>query len=352
MLIEITEEVAKAACSKKTSTEAEVLRDLAYAGKKGVHYIVASRESYQIIKKSSLDENTKRIYKELSQTNIKGKEFDPKITFRVVLSCTERTHKENDKIVMNVSDCVDFNFCDETRLLCENLSDCKFFTHVLEFYKKNSRLTKLKNEYEPMLGGGTTLVSVFEMIGRKNKRFCLTIADSDKYCPAQTDNGETAKDVENKYNELGKPFNVRLHILQGVCEIENLIPYSLIQKVDGIRRDFCLDYFDMKAGLSCCTIKNYPEACKYWYSLLEYDTNYREKMNRAKECTCNCKNKDKNNCHFTIVPGYGKKILERVLTANVNWADHIPTGKTQYEEWMTIGRLICEWTCAGKKIRT
>lgn len=349
MLIEITEDVANAI--KANSAVAEVLRDLAYAGKKGVHYIVATKKVYEIIKGSALDDNTKRIYKSLSDTNIKGTEIEPKISFRVVLSLTENTHKSAGKIVMNISDCLNFNFCDETRLLCENLSDCKFFAHVLDFYKVNNKLGKrMVNEYEPMLGGGATLANVFEMIAKRQKQFCLTIADSDKYCPSQANNGKTAKDVEDKYLELGKPFNVYLYVLQKVCEIENLIPYSIVSLCDKTQRDFCLYYFDMKKGLSCCTIKNYPEASNYWDGLLKGNRDYKSKMKKAKNCRKSCKNKGTNRCHFVIVKGCGSDILDRALTAKVDWAAHKPTGD-QYDEWMAIGKLICEWTCACKKIR-
>lgn len=153
MVIEITEEVANAL--SKDKTVAEVLCDLAYASRKGMHYVVASRNVYQIIGMStSLDKTAKGIYKELSKEKFAESVIAVRICFKVMLSITEETHREEDRIVMNVNDCLGFNFCDETRLLCENLMDCKFYGHVLEFYKVKNRLSKIHNEYEPMLGGG------------------------------------------------------------------------------------------------------------------------------------------------------------------------------------------------------
>lgn len=70
----------------------------------------------------------------------------------------------------------------------------------------------------------------------------------------------------------------------------------------------------------------------------------------AKQCTDNCDMRKVKNCFVQIIAGYKKDILERALSAKISWNKHTPQG-AQYNEWMAIGKLICEWTCARKSIR-
>lgn len=132
------------------------------------------------------------------------------------------------------------------------------------------------------LEAGGTIADVYETVAKRHKYFCIAIVDSDKHCPAQADNGRTAKRLRKKDSELASPFNMHYYILKETREVENLIPLSIIKQIDSTERIFCLDYFDMKEGLSCREIKNHPETADYWSDLLSKNIGCAKKNNGCK----------------------------------------------------------------------
>ena len=110
--------------------------------------------------------------------------------------------------------------------MCENLQDTEFYKIIAETFCKWKRLN-IKPKFEPSLGGGNTISTVYENIQNKKKRLCLCIVDSDKLSP-NSSLGSTARNIKQKDDNTS--VTTLLYILP-VRELENLIPLSILSEL-------------------------------------------------------------------------------------------------------------------------
>ena len=152
---------------------------------------------------------------------------------------------------------------EEIHLIVENIVDAEFYAEVVgDYYAKRLRLPdKLKKIcYYPTQGGGATIAEVVKKEQSLAQHLCLIIADSDKKY-GSAEEGSTAACLRNAIQECKDSGNAyssmqKLYVLTNVCEVENLIPLSILHQVsDKGQKKFInsygdkLSYYDIKLGL-------------------------------------------------------------------------------------------------------
>lgn len=72
------------------------------------------------------------------------------------------------------------DFTEKTLMLAENEDDISFYKMLGQFYVRESKIGKIKIDFEPRNGGGSTTYGVLQRIIEEKNRMCLCIVDSDK----------------------------------------------------------------------------------------------------------------------------------------------------------------------------
>ena len=180
-----------------------------------------------------------------------------KITF------LEYTKKTDNVIVLNPRTHTDFELYEETHFIVENILDSQFYAHVIcKYFQERYKLRPdcFTLEYYPVQGGGATISDVVKNELNLKQHFCFAVCDSDKKYEESQEEGDTAKGIRTVFSEnitnAGNPFHADFYVMSKVREIENLIPFCVLdlysnpsQKQFIARHQNHLSFFDMKVGL-------------------------------------------------------------------------------------------------------
>ncbi len=242
------------------------LQNIAECAINNRHIVYASRNLFRKLSKiKQLDSYNKRIFKKLAskitQYGAIKKNFNTYI----------RVMSNNDKILLssttkNIYD-VPIKFLSDsanlqkTKLICEDLSDCKFYASLTKFIMNQKNLS-WELGFENINGGGINISETYLENLESNSSPCLVIADSDKVNEC-SNLGKTALELENIHEKYFREHVTTMHILN-VRERENLIPpyiyyyletessqkkhYSILVDIFNQSKETYL-YGDIKSGL-------------------------------------------------------------------------------------------------------
>ncbi len=254
-----------------------------------------------------------------------------------------------DKSILNVS--VDFfqttDLLQETKILCEDISDSSFFEEICNHYIRTNSIGSISLKYSKEHGGGTQIDVMYTNIAARKNRFCLTFCDNDKRHP-NSDIGGTLRKlrlVNTSNNLFCKYIELDAH------EIENLVPFNYLDDINEatlnnsgiefIKRLFvsndngALQYLDIKKGINKKQVDESLDFFVFMENLLPY-------------CQPNITIADIGTYsqNDRIIPHTGKII--KSLMSNVGlFTSKFPDLLTfQENEWNKIGSNFLYWTCA------
>ncbi len=266
---------------------------------------------------------------------------------------------------------LDINQC---CLLGENLSDCKFYQFIAEFYIKYRRIEGIGISFDSIPGGGNTICDVLKNCVADKKMPTICIVDSDKkYGATKTYNkvkqGDTCIRACKMSEDLSKMQNLppyTLHLLD-IHEVENLIPLNILESmaesdspdikfgVIMLKRISSIDngepalFYDLKKGIPYISSDEDPKYL-YWQDVL---TRIGEKTAKIP------RDKDTGNAIPTesrvFPPLSSNSLLERAYE-HMNKLQ-TATGQILVEEyllpyWESLGSMLFSWGCARPPLRS
>lgn len=273
--------------------------------------------------------------------------------------------KKEKAITINPLEEKVFEPYNETRVICENIQDAKFFRYIIKFFLRQETLLGCQTLFVPIMGGGDSTAEVLRDEVERKQFFCLVITDSDRKYP-YAEYGQTVKKVQSVIDDY-HPFNCSLYVMDQVMEVENLIPYTVIKSFfssNGFVEIFSKDasFYDMKNGLTLNWLFD-ENVCDYWRNML-YDLDL--DLSERDDARQHCKNRkeyqdyiDKKGYKKCLKKGFGCDLLKR-CTSNLDSKDdrikpHIIDAlfnvsfkdltTYQQNEWLRIGRELFSWTC-------
>lgn len=253
--------------------------------------------------------------------------------------------------------------CRPINLIGENIEDCRFYEHVLQWFLKTRRLS-IHWSVNRISGGGATLAQILQEESR-NKHIWCAFVDTDWHYP-DAPYGRTHEDCK-KYLRRTK-WNRQLNELH-VQEIENLVPFNIVlPKIDLMYRQnqiqkewfekiynnnpSLLAYFDIKKGIKVCQIANandreleYIKACCVCNSDIDDIDAYIISKQEEQE------KRDADAKPLYIYPPLGR-ILSLFLEdaeKNGNIYDELELIDFQKDEWNGIGEILLNFSCARNK---
>lgn len=275
--------------------------------------------------------------------------------------------KEDNKcLFIHIPDAIQYKWGLHTKcyLLTENLHDGEFYQYMAKHYCFSHGLYSQSVQFHMENGGGNTLCDVLEKCISKDKALVLCITDSDRKHgrtrkfpndPAMGDTYLRAKKVSDKLSDSVHPPHC-LHPIH-VCEVENLIPLSLLQQLEDERhlgmqaalgklRDMLsvtdgspLLYYDYKKGFPY--MKEGPQRV-YWKEILVAlggDEASMPPSNRP----------EKSDSNTVFFPPLNSKILEFTLSKLQD--GRIQVDSYLEEIWEDIGSLVFTWGYANAEMR-
>lgn len=206
---------------------------LADAHRKGKHYLFSdSRDIFdRLSQNNKLGDHKQKIFKriahELTQTRniLQNIPYYLRIVGRKFNIAQTKASKE---LCIYLDQCEDL-ISRPTCLLGENLSDCKWFKAMGEYYGLYKGLGH-NLQFEEVSGGGSQTGRLYGERFKNCNQLSLCIIDSDKKIHGDTW-GDTAQNLQEHHRNLSKSMDciyVFYEILE-VHEIENLLPSNLIE---------------------------------------------------------------------------------------------------------------------------
>jgi len=235
----------------------------------------------------------------------------------------------------------------ESRILCEDLSDASFFQKISEHYIKENSIGNISLKFEPIHGGGVLICVQFQKHINSMNKFCLAFCDNDVRYPGSTIGStlQNLQHVNRNGNLLCDYIEIDAH------EIENLVPFNYIDcirqnehNLDGIiflksifnsAKKEDLKYFDIKKGICKSKIIGDQNYRSYAISLQPYC------RNQISEHSLEGLAGDPQ-----IVPNIGKII--KPFLDNLDLLTNTPPELLEYQrnEWDRIGSNFFYWTCS------
>ena len=205
----------------------QALQNIVDCIKNNRHIIYASRNLFK--KLSTMEQLApfnRRFYKTLSKKVTQYGALKDKFNtyMRVVKNLNKIEFSSEDKkniYTVPISFLSDSANLQKTRLVCEDLSDCKFYASLTQFIMKQKNM-RGELAFENINGGGTNISETYLENLKSNSSPCIVIADSDKINTC-SELGKTALELTNIYEKHFKEHITTMHILS-VRERENLIP--------------------------------------------------------------------------------------------------------------------------------
>ena len=285
-----------------------------------------------------------------------------KITF------LEETKKTENVIVLNPRTHTDFELHEETHFIVENILDSQFYAHVIcKYFQERYKLRPdcFTIEYYPVQGGGATISDVVKNELNLKQHFCFAVCDSDKKYKESQEEGDTAKGIRKVFSENitngGNPFHAGFYVMSKVREIENLIPFCVLdlysnpsQKQFVACHQSHLSFFDMKVGLEYRILYD-KDVYEGWKRAFPNEIDWHQidiYKNEANDYDEFC---DKVKRMDLLVVAWGKNILKCILNPDTRIRKdnqyrlyEISEGQlttNQKEEWDAIGRHVFSWCC-------
>lgn len=359
MLIEICEDIVIAAEKNKKSA-ISVLEKISFAYKYGKHIIYAKYPLLiRIIKIQSLSKAVRNLYSELKSKNTFLGSIYNAVNLKTKITYSALSHREQDLIIINPDEHDSFEFYEETHLLVENLIDSRFFNFCIEFYKRQKSI-KCETLFYPLQGGGDPIDKVYDLEVHIKQHFCIAITDSDKSYP-NANVGQTASKIL-RVDKKTTPFNCFIYVMSELREIENLIPFNIIKLNTNYKHadiienniNFNFSYFDFKDGLKIAKLYN-RNNFNYWESnICSSNSQFIQKFQDIED-SINCFDKTEYEDYWAkenIINGFGNNLLECCLDHySQNFKTITTTELTveQLKEWMSIGKVLFEWSCSTSR---
>ena len=255
-----------------------------------------------------------------------------------------------------------------TVVLAENQDDARLLVMIGKAYAAANRLSSMKVQADARGGGGSTILQEFTAVELAGERLCLCVADSDKRFP-EDGLGATARRLLETERGLGRCSRV---VLPRVREMENLIPYSVIGELGGLREDQLRTlevlrmferevndgmafHADMKSGLSGrdwlvlgSRFDGLADARRRFRFLWRHGVNVAKSCHDAEEC------RQPDACTCGVLSGFGGRLLPRVLGLLLQKSPQkvveALSGGVR-ERWMELGQEVFSWCCASSPER-
>jgi hypothetical protein len=373
MLIIIDESLVDTAESVQDQECIQAIEAIAIARRKGCNLVLASRKALTtIISKVPVSDTAKGVYRHILERipTLHGYIEVFSVHLLVTSGCEPLDLKEEggkQRIIVSASHFSDSILAEKPILLCENLSDTKFYRIIGKWYSQVNQLSHLQISCEPRGGGGNTIADEYEEIQSSKERMCLCITDSDRYSP-HVNPKETARRV-SKIDDATQPLT--RHFCLNFRAIENFFTTSMLIELEQEHKHLCLvtkfhnhlqsydeaamlNYINVKVGVRLKDLyknKNVPEYGKYWGKLtsnLKYcDQVVDELCVKDNEC------KNEVSCKCLIAPGAGPNILTTVIKLieekSHNQLDILLDDRVK-DEWAHVGKAILDWCCSGTKL--
>ena len=333
----------------------------------GKNIIYSSRNGFKRMNKIvSLSLQSKQVInKKLSTFSTDSQIFNLVTTYVNVTNAEDQIIKEsNDKIVIKIPYVFIANddaFCSKPILIGENLNDTDFYKYISRYfaYKMDIKCA-LAPSCESINGGGNTTHSSYKRYAQADNRICLCITDSDKkHISHNVD--ETAKKVQEVHNNL-QPKLCMQYCIENVREVENLIPSNVLKIVcnDDVNRNKGFElseiikeynpdlylYFDFKDGLKCEKYRKIE--CQHLKPEIERLIT-EDLMLKTDDELSEIKS---NKSTGVIISGMGSDLLSLSNEKLKDFSDwgSISLLENQEKEWITIGKLIFNYTYVFPKI--
>lgn len=295
-----------------------------------------------------------------------------KLSHYVILSFCSHTHIDNKNVFINPNSSADFELYEETHLITENILDSEFYSRAIcNYFLKTNKLGAdcFYTSFYPVQGGGATIADVLNCELDMGQHFCFAIVDSDKKYADCKSEGDTAKGIrktvkEYEKNNGQKPFHIGFYVMSKVREIENLIPFCILelfsnntQKVFLEQHSNVLSFFDMKVGLEYKILYD-NDVYKGWKKAFPNEVNWAQIDTFKANSTSQKDFEEKTKNLSKLVDEWGSTILKKVLNPKVKkQKDAIyklfeikekDLTPDQKEEWDNISKYVFSWCCCFK----
>lgn len=372
MVYEI-DESCLTALKTNDSNSIAFLEQLALDRRKCKNIIVAKRQVFEELSKMTCFSNVTRKLYSIMENRASEQKMILKSTKRYCRLVAQNQgntiiyKNQKEIIILEICNNTLKDFTEKTLMLAENEDDISFYKMLGQFYVRESKIGKIKIDFEPRNGGGSTTYGVLQRIIEEKNRMCLCIVDSDKkYGNAEPrETMQKVKEIANR--NMQDYFEV---ILLDVHEIENLIPINVLEQIikklniskQGIdfmrflvREDCSLEspvfYFDLKKGIP---LKAYfleedadKERERKYRKLSAYRKYWRLYIEKF-----GVKIEDKNDY---IIEGICDKTLRHALDYfnDIKKQEKLESFEIEpylKNSWMEIGEKVYCWGCVGGRI--
>ena len=245
-------------------------------------------------------------------------------------------------------------------ILCENLTDAKFYYELGRWYGWHSRLRALSFFALPRGAGGSAIADELRERVAQGQPFTLCIVDSDRKYPGGPV-GDTARRARERLpSDL---WFIRLLILD-LREVENLLPHAWLTKTQSGSQNavvcehrhavqsrqliFLAGYVDVKSGYSACQllksrIAGVRECARRELSELASEAVSLKDCLAADECA--------HDVPCFAVAGLGEALMNQV----VKFLESAPSVQTKEvignERLKSLALRVFEWGVAAQKFR-
>lgn len=369
MLIEVKKDILEQAiidANSSTNDAAMFLSEVALAVKRGKHivYVPALNGDIDLSAKlkNVIGRNAVSLLQSSQRDRSKFRAITQRLNTKAVCSYAEVEPDGNfTKIIhINPSQMIGFEFEAETYVIGENLSDAIVFDILIDYFASSNRLKNVTRCFYPLMGGGDTTCKVYENECENQHHFCLIITDSDFKLPC-----EEGKEIEMlekdstpyKVLEIHKAYQSNVsefYPMHYVSEIENLIPKGIYSTYgangqQSIVLNHEYSFFDMKKGLDYYRLRR-KEHYDYWTTLYAGDADFSE-FDALSAQHASFETFREIARSKTVLSGWGSDILKKILdnpmlVKAMRKTQRVDLYESQHKEWMKIGELMFNWTCA------
>lgn len=369
MLIEVRRDILEQAindANSSTNDAAIFLSEVALAVKRGKHIVYVPALNGDI----DLSTNLKKVIGKNAVALLQSSQRDrskfwaltDRLNTKAVCSYDEVTPEGNFTKVIHIdpSRMMGFEIGVETHVIGENISDVTMFDILFDYYASSHRLKDVSRCFYPLMGGGDTTCKVYENECEYQHHFCLVITDSDFKLPCEEgkelenlENESTAGKVLCVHNKYQSPVSV-FYPMRYVSEIENLIPKDIYKEYgfnnkQSIVLDHDYSFYDMKKGLDFYRLRK-PEHYDYWTTVYAGDADFSEFDSLSAQHETFASFRDAAKGKF-VLPGWGYDILKNILDTStlvksMRKTKRADLSESQHKEWIKIGEIMFNWTCA------
>lgn len=320
-----------------------VVRNLAISVEESKHYLLASYKTLNHFREVfPSDPFITPLFNKLIE-NFAFYSIPPFLDRYVVITTggTEIVEKEEKLVIcINYSELLDTNSFRSTSLICEDLNDCSFYHHILNWYIENYRM-RVNVSLSDTHGGGARIDST-ALKEVDDHHFGVVIVDGDFKYPNDSE-GDTAK----KCRETFHGVTYLILIVLPSHEIENLIPSSFYssnpdfqlparrQKLNQLLsfdRAFedIFQYLDFKSGWKMAEVMNDLE----FRNFVEYCLSHSSLLNGV-DASDYIENKRTRGDNM-ILEGLGKGTVGLILKHFISMPRDVDLFDFQNEIWKTL----------------